>query len=362
MSKEKIFSSEDEFLEYCEQNEDRTILVYEDDVLDVTDFLKDHPGGAGIIEDYNNNEITELFHSAYPHAHSKTALRLLYKYKIGSIKEDGEVPQTVIQTELEEVWGYPRITESKVEYKEFSIDREKGWTNQIASLNKKQYLHVLENPVELSTFRVCENSLLDLLTTSQWYYVPLLCVTVILYLVFGEYLNKTGGGAINKDTNAIETASATLPQMLLGISLGILIWTLTEYILYRFIFYADDHMIDSKWIFQLHFVLYGKHQVVPSDHSKTTIPVIFGALLLWLFYTLSSRILPTNFARQTFFGFVIGYMCYELIHYYIHAGAFNGKYFKGMQKHHTNNHASKGNRGYGVTSKLWDKIFRTEVE
>src|SRR5690242_4484315 len=108
MSKEKIFSSEDAFLEYCEENEDRTIVCYEDDVFDVTNFLRDHPGGSSIIEDYNNNDITELFHAAYPHAHSKTALRLLYKYKIGCIKEDGEA----IVVEPEPVWTYPRVTET----------------------------------------------------------------------------------------------------------------------------------------------------------------------------------------------------------------------------------------------------------
>jgi sterol desaturase/sphingolipid hydroxylase (fatty acid hydroxylase superfamily) len=68
----------------------------------------------------------------------------------------------------------------------------------------------------------------------------------------------------------------------------------------------------------------------------------------------------------TFFwgAFLIGYVTYDICHYALHhIDTSNSKdsYFHRLQQYHNQHHFSGEDNGYGVTSKLWDIIFRTEL-
>jgi len=55
-------------------------IIINNNVLDVTDFHRDHPGGSHIILNNAGTDCTELFNDI---GHSSDAKKLLDKYKIG---------------------------------------------------------------------------------------------------------------------------------------------------------------------------------------------------------------------------------------------------------------------------------------
>lgn len=74
-------------------------LIYKGNVYDVTDFLKEHPGGAELILEVAGKDATKAFNSA---GHSSDAVNDLKKFKIGEIAINAQpkaTPQTPAKTE-----------------------------------------------------------------------------------------------------------------------------------------------------------------------------------------------------------------------------------------------------------------------
>lgn len=59
----------------------RNIFFYDNLVLDLTDFVKIHPGSSQAILNYEKKDIKPLLFTVYPH--SKTIVKKLLLYKIG---------------------------------------------------------------------------------------------------------------------------------------------------------------------------------------------------------------------------------------------------------------------------------------
>jgi 4-hydroxysphinganine ceramide fatty acyl 2-hydroxylase len=63
-------------------------------------------------------------------------------------------------------------------------------------------------------------------------------------------------------------------------------------------------------------------------------------------------------------GFEIGYLIYDLTHYSLHhidTSKGKGGYFHNLQRYHNQHHFGGEELGFGVSSKFWDIIFRTEM-
>jgi sterol desaturase/sphingolipid hydroxylase (fatty acid hydroxylase superfamily) len=145
-------------------------------------------------------------------------------------------------------------------------------------------------------------------------------------------------------------------RLVLLVAAGILIWTLTEYWLHRLVFHWEpDHPIGSR----LHFVIHGVHHDHPNDRLRLVMPpavsVPLAALFLWL-YTL---IFGTPAAYPIFSGFIIGYLTYDYTHYHVHHHTPRTKLGKRLREQHMRHHFQDHRFGYGVSSPLWDVIFRT---
>src|SRR5882757_9373524 len=51
---------------------------------------------------------------------------------------------------------------------------------------------------------------------------------------------------------------------------GLFIWTLTEYILHRFVFH---YVPKAPWALRLHFIFHGVHHDYPSDAKRLVMPL-----------------------------------------------------------------------------------------
>ena len=142
--------------------------------------------------------------------------------------------------------------------------------------------------------------------------------------------------------------------------LGIFIWTFVEYIMHRFVFhYAPP---DKPWAQRMHFIFHGVHHDYPSDAKRLVLPPSVSIPLATLFYFLFKAILPANYIFGFFPGFILGYLFYDISHYAIHHFNFKGNLWKKIKQHHMLHHYQDPDKGYGVSSPLWDKVFRSDFD
>ncbi len=140
--------------------------------------------------------------------------------------------------------------------------------------------------------------------------------------------------------------------------LGIFIWSFVEYIMHRFVFhYAPP---DKPWAQRMHFIFHGVHHDYPSDAKRLVLPPSVSIPLATIFYFLFKAILPVNDIFGFFPGFILGYLFYDISHYAIHHFNFKGAIWKKIKQHHMLHHYQDPDKGYGVSSPFWDKIFRSD--
>ncbi|MDF2431109.1 MAG: hypothetical protein JWP44_740 [Mucilaginibacter sp.] len=140
--------------------------------------------------------------------------------------------------------------------------------------------------------------------------------------------------------------------------LGLFIWTFVEYIMHRFVFHYMPP--DKPWAMRLHFIFHGVHHDYPSDAKRLVLPPSVSIPLATGFYFLFNAILPVNYVFGFFPGFILGYLIYDISHYAIHHFNFKGNIWKRIKQHHMLHHYQDPGKGYGVSSPLWDKIFRSD--
>src|SRR5437868_15493564 len=88
--------------------------------------------------------------------------------------------------------------------------------------------------------------------------------------------------------------------------LGILLWTLIEYLIHRYIFHYEPK---TRWGKQLHFVIHGVHHDYPNDARRLVMPPAISIPLAFLFFGLSFLIFR-SLSPAVFAGLVSGYVCY----------------------------------------------------
>jgi 4-hydroxysphinganine ceramide fatty acyl 2-hydroxylase len=136
---------------------------------------------------------------------------------------------------------------------------------------------------------------------------------------------------------------------------GVLVWTLLEYVIHRCVFHYEPR---TRWGKVLHFVVHGVHHDYPNDATRLVMPPILSVPLAVVFYFLFSllfgRVAPAISA-----GFAFGYVCYDSIHYATHHFAMKGAIWRWLKQYHLRHHYRDDAAGYGVSSPLWDYVFRT---
>lgn len=140
---------------------------------------------------------------------------------------------------------------------------------------------------------------------------------------------------------------------------GLIIWTLTEYVLHRFVFHFVPKGETGK---RIHFIFHGVHHDYPNDAKRLVMPPSVSLPLAALFYFLFSIFLMNGDLYSFFSGFLLGYLVYDIGHYAIHHFNFKNRWFKSIKKHHMIHHYDDPEKGFGVSSALWDKVFRSDFK
>ena len=136
---------------------------------------------------------------------------------------------------------------------------------------------------------------------------------------------------------------------------GWLIWTLLEYVIHRFVFHYQPKSRPGK---ALHFVVHGVHHDYPNDASRLVMPPVVSIPLALFFYVLFALVFG-RFCPPIMAGLVSGYIFYDSLHYATHHFAMRKGVWLWLKQYHLRHHFQDDHAGYGVSSPLWDYVFRT---
>ncbi len=145
--------------------------------------------------------------------------------------------------------------------------------------------------------------------------------------------------------------------ILIFIIIGLVLWTLTEYSLHRFIFHFPAKSEFGK---KIHFIFHGVHHDYPSDSKRLVMVPTVSIPLAIFFYYLFLAVFGAVYVAPVFAGFITGYLFYDLTHYAIHHFNMHNKFWLAIKKHHIKHHFENEDLGYGVSSPIWDKIIGTD--
>jgi sterol desaturase/sphingolipid hydroxylase (fatty acid hydroxylase superfamily) len=137
--------------------------------------------------------------------------------------------------------------------------------------------------------------------------------------------------------------------------LGLLVWSLLEYVAHRGSFH---HTPATPGQVAYGYLVHGVHHAYPDDSRRWVMPLVVTlpiAGVLSLVFTLTLG----RVAFPAFAGFLHGYLTYDLVHYFIHRGRMPTACGRFLRQYHLAHHYTSPDRHFGVSSPLWDVVFRT---
>ncbi len=138
---------------------------------------------------------------------------------------------------------------------------------------------------------------------------------------------------------------------------GLMVWTLAEYVLHRYVFHWLNDTPRGR---RIHFLLHGVHHDFPNDGDRLVMPLLTSLPLAVIFYTLFYFAFGgMAFAEPFYAGFTVGYLCYDGTHYAVHHFKQTTRIGKFVKRHHMLHHHMDHDGGFGVSSPLWDFVFGT---
>ncbi len=137
---------------------------------------------------------------------------------------------------------------------------------------------------------------------------------------------------------------------------GLLVWTLLEYGIHRFVFHWRPRGPFGR---QLHFLGHGVHHLDPWDPLRLVLPPALGLLLAAPVFGALLLLLPAGPALATMAGILVGYVAYDMIHYHVHHRPCRTRWGKFLKRWHLAHHHKHPTALFGVSSPLWDWVFRT---
>lgn len=137
---------------------------------------------------------------------------------------------------------------------------------------------------------------------------------------------------------------------------GLFIFTWVEYNVHRYLFHMPTNTPAKK---RFQYIMHGVHHEYPKDKDRIAMPPLLSVsistgLLILL------RLILGDYSFSTLAGFLVGYAAYLSVHYIIHVYSPPKNFLKGLWKNHVKHHYKDGDIAFGVTSPLWDYVYRTK--
>ena len=144
--------------------------------------------------------------------------------------------------------------------------------------------------------------------------------------------------------------------------IGIFLWTLSEYLLHRFVFHFNPRSPRQERIV---YLFHGIHHHQPQCKTRLVMPPVVSIPLAAVFYGLFTLILGSllgspHWITPMVAGFALGYLAYDLIHYATHHFKMTSPVARYLKRYHLKHHYKTPEARFGVSSPLWDMVFNTK--
>jgi sterol desaturase/sphingolipid hydroxylase (fatty acid hydroxylase superfamily) len=139
--------------------------------------------------------------------------------------------------------------------------------------------------------------------------------------------------------------------------LGLLVWSLFEYVMHRFIFHLKMGSDAGRHVI---FVMHGNHHVEANDAHRNMMPPIISVPWSAAIWVVMLLLLGAK-GSCLFLGFAIGYVSYDSIHYACHQFPMRGPILRRLRRHHIRHHYAKTEGNFAITAIFWDRVFGSEV-
>ena len=148
---------------------------------------------------------------------------------------------------------------------------------------------------------------------------------------------------------AVVAPHARRAEILAFALLGLVAWTLVEYVLHRFVLHGIQPF--KAW--------HAEHHRRPRALIGT--PTILSAALIAMLVFLPGLVLSDVWRACAFtFGLLTGYLVYAIVHHATHHWRADNAWLRRVKRHHAWHHSPIAAPGrYGVSSALWDFVFGT---
>ncbi len=150
---------------------------------------------------------------------------------------------------------------------------------------------------------------------------------------------------------------ASVPASVALALLGLVLWSLYEYAMHRFLFHMRMRTNAGRWLL---FVMHGNHHVNPNDRHRNLMPPVASMMLcgsVWL----ALLLIAGSLGSVIFLGFGLGYVIYDSVHYACHQLPVRGRLMKQLRRHHIRHHHTGHDGNYAITAIFWDRLFGTRI-
>ena len=151
--------------------------------------------------------------------------------------------------------------------------------------------------------------------------------------------------------------SADTADLLWLVPAGLLAWSLIEYGLHRFVFHVEirsatvRHLINSSHL---------EHHEDPRDVGRLLVKTGYGMFVSALLFGIAFFLTRNWFySAGLMTGIWTGFLYYEYVHYRVHLTIGHSRMMAYQRRAHFHHHFQNPDVCFGVTSPLWDYVFRT---
>ncbi len=144
-----------------------------------------------------------------------------------------------------------------------------------------------------------------------------------------------------------------MPALVLA---GLFAWTFVEYLIHRWVFHFQPRTTVGVVIA---YLVHGVHHAYPSDRHRLVMPPVVTVPPIVLLYGVFVASLGIRMGEVFFAGFLVGYLCYDMTHYLIHAKPTRTAWLSALKTNHMAHHFQCADRRFGVSTTLWDHVLRT---
>lgn len=229
-------------------------------VFDVTDFVESHPGGGELVLEYGGKDVSEILEDGASHHHSEAAYEVLEDSFIGFVATEKVLDAAVKSSQSAKIVPLPSTTSrfvgtryngfanGKAVYATTGMSSEEDLSKEtdlvsdykthkfldlskpllmqmwFGGFSKEFYLEQVHRPRHFKGGESAPlfGNFLEPLSKTPWWVVPTIWLPPVMY---GTYLARDG--------------FSSTAEVAVYWCFGLILWTLVEYTLHRFLFHLD---------------------------------------------------------------------------------------------------------------------------